>query len=176
MPEAPGGLQEAFGGLQEALGGVWEVSGRLLEAKLANSLVFSRVSCSPPGAPRDPLELRQYGKWRGLGRFPGATGSSKHAYLLQDSRIVDSKLQSASLQDLQSAFYQSTRTAEPTICTLPICKDWKLPLYDPDTPCLAACWPSRGRRICVQPFEGTYTTFRSRSGAETHRSTDSLTV
>ena len=73
MPEAPGGLQEAFGGLQEALGGVWEVSGRLLEAKLANSLVFSMVSCGPPGAPRDPPELREPSKWRGLGRFRGLT-------------------------------------------------------------------------------------------------------
>ena len=73
-------MQEVFGGLQEAPGGVWEASRRLLEAKLANSLVFSKVSCSPPGAPRDPPGLREDAKWKVKPLFRGAAG-------LQDSRI-----------------------------------------------------------------------------------------
>ena len=69
-------------------------------------------------------------------------------YLLkEESRIVDYKLQPASLQDLQSAFYQSARTGNYQTAILLNCRDWKLPNCQPAKTCLSAWRPTRGRRI-----------------------------
>ena len=153
FPEALGGLQEVLGGLQEALGGVWEASRRLLEAKLAHSLVFSRVPCGPPGAPRDPPGRREHGKWVVKGLFRGGSRPARfknlQAYLQQENRIVDYKLQPASLQDLQSAFYQSARIGNYQTAILLNCRDWKLPNCYPAKPCFSAWNPTRGRRIVL---------------------------
>ena len=69
------------------------------------------------------------------------------AYLQQESRIVDYKLQPASLQDLQSAFYQSARIGNYQTAILLNCRDWKLPNCYPAKLCLSAWRPTRGRRI-----------------------------
>ena len=90
-------MQEVLGGLQEALGGVWEASRRLLEAKLAHSLMFSRVPCGPPGAPRDPPGLRAHAKLRVKPPFRGGSRPARFKNL-QAYRLVDYKLQDCRFQ------------------------------------------------------------------------------
>ena len=157
----PEGLQEAswkLASLQEAWGDVWIALGCFLEAPRSQSST-THMFCKAPGAPKTHPELREAGKSVVKGRLPGATGSRKTCCLLQGSRIVDCKLQHVSLQSLQTAncSLQACRAyklqaaawkpAELTICKTTNLNHSKLPNYDIYSVCLAACWPTRGRRI-----------------------------